>query len=282
MNKNEVLSLLNTLQITPKKKCGQNFLIDKKVCHNILTLADVSPHDIVLEVGPGLGALTEPLLNRAKKVIAIEIDTTLYNYLFKRFSTFDNLVLINDNILSLKLPPHDKVVSNIPYAITGPLLEKLFYYEAPPIGVITIERALADKLISSNEYKKTSRIGIAHGTFMRVEKKLDIPRHAFFPIPSIQLSLIKTVPKRNLPSFLLKENSRKFYLEFIAALFPYKNKNLINAIRLALKHQFNFNLEKDTLLNTLTFYGFKNCKVFNLNMDQLIQLSEIFYSFMNK
>ncbi|MHA1803889.1 MAG: 16S rRNA (adenine(1518)-N(6)/adenine(1519)-N(6))-dimethyltransferase RsmA [Promethearchaeota archaeon] len=282
MNKNQVLSLLNNLQFTPKKKYGQNFLINEKVCHEIVTLADISPQDIVLEVGAGLGALTKPLLTLAKKVIAIEIDPVLYNYLSNKFSNFDNLTLINGDILTTKLPPHDKVVSNIPYSITGPLLEKLFYYEDSPIGVITIERTLADKLILHGEYKKISRLGIIHGTFMRVEKKIDIPRHAFFPIPSIQLSIIKTVPKRGIPSFLLKKNTRKFYLDFIAALFPYKNKSLINAIHLGLKHHFKFTLEKDTILILLTQYGFKNCKVFNLSLDQLIQLSEIFYSLMNE
>lgn len=279
MKKNEVLSLLKNLNFHPKKRFGQNFLISEYVRDKIIKMAQITNKDIVLEVGPGLGALTGSLLNIVKKVIAIEIDKTLFNYLSEKFANYDNIELLYGDILSIDLPDHDIIISNIPYSITGPLLEKLFYHSNPSPGVLTIERALANKLLRRDEYKKISRIGITHDSFMKVIKKYDISRNSFYPRPSISLSIIKSVPKAKIHNLLLEKDSRRFYIKFLSGLLPYKNKDTINALQLCLKNEFGTSFEKNEIKDILNKHGFihHNFKVFTLSIDQFIQLSQVFY-----
>ena len=279
MKKNEVLSLFKNLNFHPKKKFGQNFLISEYVRDQIIKMAQITNKDIVLEVGPGLGALTGSLLNIVKKVIAIEIDKTLFNYLSEKFANYDNIELLYGDILSIDLPNHDIIISNIPYSITGPLFEKLFYNSNPSPGVLTIERALANKLLRRDEYKKISRFGIMHDSFMKVIEKHDISRNSFYPRPSIPLSIIKSVPKAKIHNTLLEKDSRRFYIKFLAGLLPFKNKDIINALQLCLKNEFGASLEKIEIKDILNKHGFihHNFKVFTLSIDQFIQLSQVFY-----
>ena len=127
MNLREVKLILKQLNIYPTKQLGQNFLIDKNTVNKIISVAEVSENDVILEIGPGLGALTEELAVLSKKVYAIEIDHRLCSFLNEKFSKYDNVEIIHGDILKIENPIHDKVVSNIPYTITGPIFEKIFY-----------------------------------------------------------------------------------------------------------------------------------------------------------
>ncbi|MFX1311619.1 MAG: ribosomal RNA small subunit methyltransferase A, partial [Promethearchaeota archaeon] len=146
MNYTEVKLILGKLNLRPKKYLGQNFLIDNSILEKIIVLSGVSKEDTVLEIGPGLGALTEPLIKKAKKVYAIEIDSNLYKYLSEKFSIYNNCEIINDDILKIDIPPHNKVISNIPYTITGPILEKLFFNQDPPQGILIIEKNIVNRI----------------------------------------------------------------------------------------------------------------------------------------
>ena len=146
MNKTETLLLLTKLGIQPKKSLGQNFLIDENVTKNILQKANINHSDTVLEIGPGLGALTEEIVKIAKNLYAYEIDPTLFKFLQEKYSLYTNLKLFNSDILKVELPYYNKVVANIPYTITGPLLEKVFYINNPPKGTLIIEKKIADRI----------------------------------------------------------------------------------------------------------------------------------------
>ena len=122
-----------------KKKFGQNFLKDEIVLRKIVEAMPRNDNKIV-EIGPGLGALTEELATKVKKIYAIEIDPRLYSYLNQKFSIYNNLEIIHGNVLELEIPFHNKVISNIPYSITGPIFEKIFFKKQAPIGVLIIEK----------------------------------------------------------------------------------------------------------------------------------------------
>ncbi len=277
MNKKDVLAFLNTQDFHPKKRFGQNFLIDKNIRDRIINLAEIKPNDVILEVGPGLGALTDVLVHEAKRVIGVEIEKEFCLFLSKKYSNVDNFKIVHGDILTIELPPHDKIISNVPYSITGPFLEKCFFRANPVPGVITIERALANRLILSGEYKRTSRIGILHNSFMNICEKIDISRNSFYPVPKIPLSIIKTAPKPSMYPFLLKKSTRIFYLKFISGLFPYKNKDLVNALQLCLKNRFDKNLDKKMVIEILERNHFQNFKVVTFSIDQFLQLSQVFY-----
>ena len=139
MSQKEVQLVLHQLKLEPNKKLGQNFIIDKNTIKKIISVSELSKDDVLLEIGPGLGALTEEFVKVVRKVYAIEIDYRLCSYLKKKFSKYDNIEIINKDILEIKIPIHNKVVSNIPYTITGPILEKIFFREKAPQGILTIE-----------------------------------------------------------------------------------------------------------------------------------------------
>ena len=167
MKKSDVQLILNQLQIKPKKSLGQNFLIDNNVIEKIIDFSEIQAGDVVLEIGPGLGSLTEKLVEKAKNVYAIEIEAKFCHYLEDKFSSYSNIEIINNDILKIELPSCNKVVSNIPYSITGPIFEKVFFNEKPPQGFLTIEQNLADRIFCRRSYKDFSRITISVNSFLK-------------------------------------------------------------------------------------------------------------------
>ena len=210
MNRKDVQLILKELNIVPKKQLGQNFLVDNTTRDIILNQAQVSKNDIILEIGPGLGALTEKLVETAKKVYVVEIDSRLSSFLTDKFSDYQNLEIINGDILKINLPIHNKIVSNIPYKITGPILEKVFFNKDPPHGILTIEKTIADRIFSHEAYKTKSRITISVNTFMKPIKKHKISRNSFYPIPNIDLALVNLFPRERVDKFLIKDYQRTF------------------------------------------------------------------------
>jgi len=278
MNKNEVLLLLKQLKVNPNKKLGQNFLTDKNIVKKIISISEISKDDILLEIGPGLGALTEELATKVKKIYAIEIDPRLYSYLNQKFSIYNNLEIIHGNVLELEIPFHNKVISNIPYSITGPIFEKIFFKKQASIGVLIIEKSIADRIFLSSDYKNISRISIGVNTFMKPVSKSNISRNSFYPIPKIALSLIKIFPKENLHPFLLEKGSIDFFLKFIAGIMPYKNKNIANALNLYFRTLNNIQYTKEEILTILHKNDYKNNKLFSFKIEEFIEISKLFFS----
>jgi len=278
MDRREVQFILKQLKINPNKKFGQNFLIDKNVVNKIISFSELSNDDIILEIGPGLGALTEELVKKVKMVYAIEIDHRLHSYLNKKFSNFNNIKIINGNILEIEIPNHTKVVSNIPYSITGPILEKIFYKKEPPLGFLVIEKSIADRIFISENYKNFSRISISANAFMNPVSKLTISKMSFYPIPKISLSLIKIIPKEKINPFLLENDSIDFFLKFIAGIMPYKNKNIVNALDLYFKTLNKRKYTKEEILKILQKNNYQNKKLFTFKIEEFIEISKSFYS----
>ena len=150
MNKKEVQLILNQLNITPNKKLGQNFLVDPFLTKKIISISELNDKDIILEIGPGLGALTEKMVKIVKKIYAVEIDKKLVSFLIDKFSSFDNIEIINGDILKIDIPKVNKVVSNLPFTISGPIFERVFFNYNPPHGILTIEKSLADRIFFRN------------------------------------------------------------------------------------------------------------------------------------
>ncbi len=279
MNKSTIQLILNQLNIKPKKYLGQNFIIDKNVVDKIISVSNLKREDVVLEIGPGLGFLTESLIKKVKKVHAVEIDSRLCDYLEKKFSKYNNLQLVNDDLLKIEIPLCNKVVSNIPYSITGPILEKVFFNEKPPQGILIIEKSLSDRLFNKNNYKKFSRITLSVNAFMRPIERFNISPKSFYPIPNIELSLINLIPREKIDPFLMNSVKKNFFLEFIAGIMPFKNKNLINAIELFYKKRRELNIKKEEILRYIQDNNFGNEKVSQLKVLDFIELSKIFYNY---
>jgi len=191
----EVRSLLARLDFHPSRVLGQNFLIDRNILNILLEAADLSPADRVVEVGPGLGVLTEALLDRTAGVTAVEKDNRLAPYLRERFAGESRLELIHSDILDCDLPavfpqPGMKLVANLPYAIAARLLVDLTEIPHPPVLVIiTIQREVADRLTAVPSTKDYGLLSILMQRRYAVTTVKHISRTCFWPPPEVQSSI---------------------------------------------------------------------------------------------
>ena len=276
MNKKEVQLLLRQINFKPKKHLGQNFLIDHNIVDKIISLSDLTREDVVLEIGSGLGVLTKKIASKVKKIYTVEIDFQLYSYLKKKFLHIDNLEILNGDILKLDIPFHSKIVSNIPYKITGPILEKFFFKMKPPQGVMIIEKSIAERIFLTDEYKKLSRITIGLNSFMKPIFKKLISKNCFYPIPKIENSLIKIVPREEIDPFFKDNASIEYYLKFIAGIMPYKSKNIANALDLYFKVNFKNVLSKFEISKILQENNYQNKKLMSFKIRDFIEISRLF------
>jgi len=278
MNIRKTQLILKDLEVKPNKKLGQNFLINKNIALKVISESNISEDDVILEIGSGLGALTEELVKLHNKIYSYEIDLRLFQYLTKNFSKNKNLILYNEDILKADIPHHNIVISNIPYSITGAIIEKVFYNENPPRGVLLIEDSIAERIFSKNEYKKFSRITVSFNAFMEPIKKYKISRFNFLPTPKIDLALIIVKPKDDIDQFLLAERERKFFLKFVAGIMPYKNKNIVNALSLFVKNEDLGNFSKNDIYNYIK--GTKNIdrKIAQLKVDEIVDLCKSIFN----
>ena len=281
MNKSEVLLILKQLGIRPNKELGQNFLINKNTVSKIILESSIKKTQSILEIGPGLGALTEDLVKKSDQIYAYEIDPVLFTYLSNKFSNYENLKLYNEDILKAKIPSFDIIISNIPYSITGPIFEKVFYNPQPPRGALIIENSIAERLFNRNNYKSFSRITVTFNAFMKPVRKFKISRFDFFPTPKIELALVIVEPRKAIDQLLLSDDGRTFFLRFVAGIMPYKNKNMVNAIKYFLKNDKNFNYSKQHIEVFLRKNQLKNDKVALFSVDEIVELSKKFNSFLN-
>jgi len=281
MNKSEVLLILKQLGIRPNKKLGQNFIINKNTVSKIILESSIKTTQSILEIGPGLGALTEDLVKKSDQIYAYEIDSVLFSYLSNKFSNYENLKLYNEDILKANIPSHDIIISNIPYSITGPIFEKIFYNPQPPCGVLIIENSIAERIFNRKSYKSFSRITVTFNAFMKPVRKFKISRFDFFPTPRIELALVVVEPRKVIDQMLLSDDGRTFFLKFVAGIMPYKNKNMVNAIKYFLKNDKNFNYSKQHIEDFLRENQLKNDKVALFSVDEIVELSKKFYSFLN-
>ena len=210
-----------------KKKLGQNFLIDKNVALKEIKYAKINQDDIVLEIGPGRGILTEILAKKAKKVIAIELDKNLALNLKDILP--DTVVLINDDVLKVdfkKLPRFNKIVSNLPFQISSPVTFKILDYDFD-MAVLIYQKEFADRMIAEPGSKDYSRLSV--GVYYKALcEKLDVvSRTCFNPQPKVDSCIVKLVPKIKPPFFVENEG---FFLDLVKNLFNHRRKKIKNIL----------------------------------------------------
>jgi 16S rRNA (adenine1518-N6/adenine1519-N6)-dimethyltransferase len=194
----EVRATLRESEFRPRKRLGQNFLVHENIIESILRLLDLSPEDEIVEIGPGLGFLTRRLVNRAKRVWAVEIDPALVDRL-KRSSVGSHpaLQLIRDDILKVApenfLPPHKvKLVGNLPYSISTPVLFRLFDWRAHFSSlVLMVQKEVADRMTSGPGTKAYGTLSVWCHVHGQIVEKLAVSPEAFFPKPKVRSTILK-------------------------------------------------------------------------------------------
>jgi 16S rRNA (adenine1518-N6/adenine1519-N6)-dimethyltransferase len=188
MTLTEVRRVLDELGLRPSKALGQNFLVDGNILRIIVEQADVRRDETVLEIGPGLGVLTEELAARAKLVIAIEKDRRLCEYLRGKFPDIE---LVEGDAAEVELPACDKVVANLPYSISTPTLERLVEGEAKPRRmVVALQREVAQRLAAPPRSKDYGALTLFTGLRYHVTVAHLISPHCFYPEPRVESAVV--------------------------------------------------------------------------------------------
>lgn len=236
---NKTKFILNKYKLTANKNLGQNFLINDSVVEKIVESANVTKEDLIIEIGPGLGNLTEFLLEKAGKVIAIELDDRMINILNDRFSLYKNFEIINEDVLKVDLEKiikqnktegfkDAKIVANLPYYITTPIIMKLLE-EKLDIESITvmIQKEVADRLIATPGDKLSGAITYCVYYFATSESITVVENNSFIPEPSVDSEVIKLSIRKENPVDLLDE---KEFFRLIKVSFMQRRKTLVNSL----------------------------------------------------
>lgn len=233
----------NTVEVLQKhsfniqKKYGQNFLIDTNVLNRIMDAAEITKDDCVLEIGPGIGTMTQYLAERAGKVVTVEVDRNLIPILEETLCAYDNVVLINDDILKVDIRKivdeknggrPVKVVANLPYYITTPIIMGLFESHVPLKSIIVmVQREVADRMQVGPGTKDYGALSLAVQYYAKPEIVANVPPNCFIPRPNVGSAVIRLTRYKN-PPVQVEDESRMFAL--IRAAFNQRRKTLANAL----------------------------------------------------
>lgn len=240
-NRTRTRAIMEKYGIRTKKSFGQNFLTDLNVLRNIVSAANITPTDNVIEIGPGIGALTEQLAQVAGEVVALEIDTDLIPVLREVLSPYDNVKVLHQDVLEANLPEliqrkftdpsrPIKVVANLPYYITSPILMNLL---ASPVEWATIcvmmQKEVAERLTAKPGTKQYGALTLAIEYQMQAKIAFDVSRTVFVPAPNVDSAIVVLTP-RDQPLAIQPFNKQKLF-GFIRGCFAHRRKSLWNNLQ---------------------------------------------------
>lgn len=275
----------NTIEIIQKyefrfqKKFGQNFLIDTHVLEKIVEAAGVTKDDMVLEIGPGIGTMTQYLAEAAREVVAVEIDNNLIPILQDTLSDYDNVVIINNDILKVDLEAlskeHNggkpiKVVANLPYYITTPIIMGLFESNVPLDNItIMVQKEVADRMQEGPGSKDYGALSLAVQYYAKPEIVTNVPPNCFMPRPNVGSAVIKLTRYSEPP---VKVDDAKKMFSLIRASFNQRRKTLVNGLNNAPGLHFT----KDQIVEALEKMGLsETIRGEALTLEQFAELSNI-------
>lgn len=252
------IAVLQKHQFHPQKKYGQNFLIDPNVLERIVRAADITKEDCVLEIGPGIGTLTQYLAEKAREVLAVEIDRELIPVLEDTLSGYDNIEIINADILKLdvrKLVMEKnegkpiKVVANLPYYITTPIIMELLESRLPVESItIMVQKEVADRMQSGPGTKDYGALSLAVQYYAKPEIVANVPPNCFLPRPNVGSAVIRLTRYTDPPVHVTDE---KFLFALIRASFNQRRKTLLNG----LSNASGLGLSKEKIAMTIEQMG---------------------------
>jgi len=222
--------------IKPNKKLGQSFLIDINVINIIANAANISQEDIVVEIGAGIGVLTENIAQKAKRVIAVEIDRNLVEVLKDKLGVYDNVEVHSGDILKFDfnsiLETHSskiKIIGNVPYNISSPLIFRLLSFR-PVISdfMLMLQKEIVQRLVSAPNNKIYGVPSVILQMFASAEKIFDVPSTCFYPQPKVESAIIKGA-FREKPLVHLQDEI--FFTGLVKAAFAQRRKMLINNLK---------------------------------------------------
>jgi 16S rRNA (adenine1518-N6/adenine1519-N6)-dimethyltransferase len=227
----EIKQALATRNLRPLESLGQNFLFDQNICRQIVSYLEPTNNAKVLEIGPGLGSLTELLLDLDIQLTALEIDKGLCAYLREKFQLFPNFTLIEGDATEtlLTISGHTHAIGNLPYNVSTPLLASLLQIAAPPQRCIfMLQKEMANRLAASPRTKDYGAISVLLQSYYHIESLKTLKGNVFYPAPSIDSTIIKLSLHDNRPDFTPQQ--QKDFYQFVRQGFSQRRKKLRNLI----------------------------------------------------
>ncbi|MCR5202425.1 MAG: 16S rRNA (adenine(1518)-N(6)/adenine(1519)-N(6))-dimethyltransferase RsmA [Lachnospiraceae bacterium] len=248
MNPAVTTAVLNRFDFHFQKRYGQNFLIDSHVLDKIISAADITKEDFVLEIGPGIGTMTQFLSEAALKVMAVEIDKNLIPVLDHTLEAYENVQVVNEDILKMDLKEVSKneadgkkikVVANLPYYITTPIIMELLESKVPVSSItVMIQKEVADRMQAKPKTKDYGALSLAVQYYSKPKVVACVPPNCFIPRPGVSSEVI-TLEVYDEP--VIKVKDEKLMFRIIRAAFNQRRKTLVNA----LSNSSELNVSKD-------------------------------------
>ena len=279
--------ILNKYNIKLNKNLGQNYLIDRNKRDQIIDFGNITKKDIILEIGPGIGTLTCELSSKAKKVIAIEQDPTIFDILEERLENENITIveLINDDALNVDFPEFNKIISNLPYQISSPITFKFLEYDFDT-AILMYQKEFANRMKGKVGTKDYSRLSAMLYFKCEVELLTNVSAESFIPKPKVDSTVIKLSPK--IPEFKgelsklaiseINEDDFRIYSKFTKALFQHKNKKARNAL-IDSRHEVS-SLDKKEFKNKLN--SITSTKINDLLSERVLKISPENILFLSK
>ncbi len=221
------------------KSLGQNFLLDNSVIKEMADAAEISQEDLVIEIGPGIGVLTDEIANRAGRVVAVEIDKNLLPVLKYTLGKHNNVEVVNEDILKVDLEQiireygkekkNVKIMGNLPYYITTPIITELLERHVPANSItIMMQKEVAERIIADPGSKTYGALSIAVQFYCHVERVVDVLRDCFYPAPKVDSEVLKLTVKDK-PSVEVKD--QELFFKLVKAGFSQRRKTLLNSLQ---------------------------------------------------
>jgi len=234
----DVAKLLAQHGIRLKKKWGQNFLVDENILRKIVYTANLEQTDTVLEIGPGIGALTQKLAEKVKAVTAVEIDARLLSVLKATLANYDNVELVHQDAMDFDWRAHCaqqpvKLVANLPYNVATPLFYRWLkeYRDCFSLFVCMVQKEVAQRIVAPPGGKEYGSLAVLCQYAGRCEIAFNVPRTVFFPRPDVSSAVVRITPLTN-PSYDVGDE--RFFFRLVDAVFAQRRKTLFNTLHAAL------------------------------------------------
>ena len=280
----ETKFILNKYKIQANKSLGQNFLVNDNVIDEIIENANIDSNDLVIEIGPGLGVLTNRLIQNAYRVIAIELDERMVRIITDRFKLYDNLKIINNDVLKVDLTSlieqekkeaedkaikigNVKIVANLPYYISTPIIIKLLEQKLNINEIIVmVQKEVADRLTAKTGTRLSGAITYMVDYYSLAESIIKVDKTSFIPSPKVDSEVIKLSIRKE-PKVQV-EDEKKFF-ELIQRVFSQRRKTLANVLI-----NYNYIEDKQTAIETLKNIGLdENTRGESLSLEKFVEIN---------
>lgn len=237
---NKTKSILNKYNIRANKRFGQNFLIDDNILMNIINVSNITKEDLVIEIGPGLGNLTNYILEKAGYSLLIEIDSSMIKILNDRFVNYNNYTLINEDVLKIDIDKKIKeieemlsikfrsvkVVANLPYYITTPIIFKLLQDENRIDNItVMVQKEVAERMVARSNTKDYGILTLMVKYLSDANIEFIVPKESFIPAPNVTSAIISLVKNKK-----YEVKDEKMFFELIHSSFAQRRKTMINSL----------------------------------------------------